>query len=99
MNTWNKRPEAQTRAQEVLQARMMVRLQTLNSDQLALILEFTEQIVACFDPDAISDFLHWRSDPKLGTVLQLAAALDDEALDQLLFHAEEYYQEEERARA
>ncbi len=99
MNTWDKKSAAQTRAQEVLQARMMVRLQTLSPDQFALILEFTEQIVACFDPDAVSDFLHWRSNPKLGTVLQLAVALDDEALDQLLFLTEEYYQAGERARA
>lgn len=78
---------------------MMVKLQTLNKDQLRLLLEFSDQIVAYFDPDAVEEFLRWRSDPKLDTILQLAAALTDDMRDQLLFKAEEYYSEEVRVSA
>jgi len=49
--------------------------------------------IACHDPDVVQTFLAWRSDPKLESILDLAAALDDDSRDQLLFSAEDLYSE------
>ena len=75
-------------------ARCIAKIKSMNEKELELLLIFADQIMACFDPDAVEDFLHWRNDPKLGSILQLAAALDDETREQLLFQAEDIYMSE-----
>jgi len=52
------------------------------------------QMVACNDPDMVRTFLAWRDDPRLESLLDLAAELDDERRDQLLFAAEDLYTEQ-----
>ncbi len=59
--------------------------------QLALVCEFIEQILACSDPDIVQTFLSWRADPRIDSILDLAASLGDEGRDQLLFAAEDLY--------
>ncbi len=73
---------------EDLRRRLGDRLATLSADELAVVLEFTEQIVVSFDPDAVSEFLSWREDPRIESILQIASSLDDASRDQLLFDAE-----------
>jgi hypothetical protein len=72
-------------------------LKVLNDAEFEAVMSFVEQIVVCYDPDAVSDFLRWRSEPRLGTILQLAASLGDEALDQRLFAAEDIYSDDRNA--
>ena len=76
---------------ESLRAECIAKIGSMNAQELELLLKFVDQIVVCFDPDAVGDFLDWRSDPKIGSLLQLAAALDEDKREQLLFVAEDYY--------
>jgi hypothetical protein len=66
-------------------------LARLDDEQLALVQTFIDQILLCHDPDVVSAFLAWRCDARIGSILDLAAALGDEGRDQLLFAAEELY--------
>ena len=66
----------------------MPRIATLSAPELSLVLEFAEQIVTRFDPETVSEFMSWRSDPKIESILQIAAALDEAGREQLLFDAE-----------
>ena len=75
-------------ASEALRHRLRERLATLSAHELAVVLEFTEQIVVNFDPDAVSEFLSWREDPRIESILQIASSLDEAGRDQLLFDAE-----------
>ncbi len=76
---------------ESLRAECIAKIKSMNPRELELLLSFADQIVACFDPDAVDDFLSWRTDPTIGSLLQLAAALDEDRREQLLFAAEDYY--------
>jgi len=67
------------------------RLEGLSDLQLALVIEFVEQILSCEDPDVVQTFLSWRADPRIDSILDLAASLGDEGRDQLLFAAEDLY--------
>ncbi len=78
-------------ADESLRAECIAKIRSMNAKELELLLSFADQVVACFDPDAVEDFLSWRTDPQIGSLLQLAAALDEERREQLLFAAEDYY--------
>lgn len=69
------------------------RLAELSDVQLALVGEFIDQILRCEDPDVVRTFLSWRTDPRIDSILDLAATLGDEARDQLLFAAEDLYSE------
>lgn len=62
---------------------------SLDADLVPLLSVFARQVLACHDPDAVRAFLRWRDDPRLESLLQIAALLDDEALDQLVFAAED----------
>ncbi len=73
---------------EELRGRLTERLATLSSNELAVVLEFAEQIVVNFDPEAVSQFLSWRDDPRIESILQIASALDEAGREQLLFDAE-----------
>lgn len=73
--------------------RLLARLDHLEEDQLRLVDRFVQQILRCHDPEVVKVFLNWRRDPRIGSVLELAADLDDEDRDQLLFFAEALYDE------
>jgi hypothetical protein len=75
----------------LVRARLTQTIATMNDTEIALVLSFADQVVACYDPDAISDFLEFRSDATLASILQLAAALDDEGREQLLYSAEDFF--------
>lgn len=62
---------------------------------LRLAARFIDQVIANEDPDAVDAFLRWRDDPRIGSLLELAAHLDDDRLDQLLFAAEDLFSEME----
>lgn len=80
-------------------AAVMRLLEGLNPQELRLVAAFSQQIIVCFDPDAVGEFLAWREDPRLSTVLQLASEMGDDALDQLVFTAEDLYAEERASRS
>ncbi|MXQ06385.1 hypothetical protein GQ651_00855 [Alphaproteobacteria bacterium GH1-50] len=79
-----------------LRARMVERVATLSTPELSLVLEFAEQIVTRFDPETVAEFMAWRSDPRIESILQIAAALDEAGRDQLLFDAEHRIEDETR---
>ncbi|EAQ26465.1 MULTISPECIES: hypothetical protein [unclassified Roseovarius] len=64
-------------------------LRNLSNARVRLVAEFIAQIAMVHDPDVVKTFLAWRSDPRLDTLLLLASELDVDALDQLLFKAED----------
>ncbi len=72
-------------------ARMKHALSHLNTAQVELVEKFVEQIVRCYDPDVVRSFLEARNDPRIESILALAADLEEEKRDQLLFAAEELY--------
>lgn len=74
------------------------RLEGLSDLQLALVCEFIEQILACSDPDVVQTFLSWRADPRIDSILDLAASLGDEGRDQLLFAAEDLFSDSRQPR-
>lgn len=71
--------------------RLQARLEFFEDDQLALVEAFVDQLMRYHDPDVVRTFLAWRSDPRLGSILELAADIGEEDRDQLLFYAEELY--------
>lgn len=73
-------------------------LDGLSDLELALVCELIEQIVACSDPDVVQTFLSWRADPRIDSILDLAASLGDDGRDQLLFAAEDLFSESQQAR-
>ena len=73
---------------EALRDRLADRALSLSEAELKLVLAFAEQIVANFDPDAITEFLALRSDPNVESILQIASTLDEASREQLLFDAE-----------
>lgn len=79
---------------EYLRNELGVKLGELDARQLDLVLQFIAQIVLCHDPDAIRDFLEWRNDPEIGSILQIASSVPPEVREQLLFAAEELYSTE-----
>lgn len=72
-------------------ARVKQALSNLNHAQVELVEKFVEQIIRCYDPDVVSSFIEARNDPRIESLLTLAADLEDEKRDQLLFAAEELY--------
>lgn len=78
-----------------LRAEISESLLRLGLPELRALSAFTDQIVMCYDPDVVNDFLQWRDDPTLGSILQLAAALSEDAREQLLFHAEDLFSGEQ----
>lgn len=72
-------------------ARVKHALSNLNVAQVELVEQFVEQIIRCYDPDVVRSFLEARNDPRIESILALAADLEDEKRDQLLFAAEDLY--------
>ena len=73
--------------------RLLSRLDHLEEEQLSLLSSFVDQIMKYHDPDVVQAFLNWRDDPRIGSVLDLAADLGDEERDQLLFFTEGLHDE------
>jgi hypothetical protein len=84
-------------------ARTLARLSELDDRRLALLQRIADQLLVCNDPDLVETFVAWRADPRIESILCLAATFDDDRLDQLLFTAEDLYAETQnrspRARA
>ncbi len=66
---------------------------SLDQGRFRLVEQFVEQILLCHDPDVVRNFMEWRDDPKISSLVEIAAELHDEKRDQLLFAAEELYDE------
>lgn len=67
------------------------RVSTLTAGEASVALGLIDQLVVCFDPDIVHDFTEWRNDARLASILQLAARLDDELRDQVLFFVEDLF--------
>ena len=78
-----KAPASQARAQ------MRARVDAMTAEELALLRVFADQIAGCYDPEVVAQFLAWRNDPRIGSLLQISAALGDDMRDELLFRAED----------
>lgn len=70
---------------------LSLKLTELDDRRLDLVRRFVEELLICHDPDIVETFLAWRSDPNLGSILELAAAVSGEMREQLLFMAEDLY--------
>ena len=53
---------------------------------------FVDEITSLGDPDVIQAFLAWRHDPRISSIVDLAMCIASDDLDQLLFAAEDFYQ-------
>ena len=78
----------------LLLGQLINKIRHMNEKEIDLLLAFAEQIIACYDPDVVDDFIRWRDDPRLSSILQLAAAMSSDMRDQLLFEAEAFYADE-----
>lgn len=67
----------------------------LDDIQFGVIEKFVSQVIRCHDPEIVRGFLEWKDDPQLGSILEIAADLDEEHRDQLLFFAEGLLQEQQ----
>lgn len=85
---WN--ADARQRVREEL----ISRINGLSLADLEVVLAFTRDVVIQHDPDVVADFREWYTDPRIGSILQLAAGLSDDLRDQLLFVAEDFYASE-----
>ncbi len=85
--------QTEARASEA-RARMRARLAAMTEHELDLLRVFADQIAACHDPEVVAQFLAWRNDPRIGSLLQIAAALGDDMRDELLFRAEDCLRQE-----
>lgn len=63
----------------------------LRPEQLAILQLFLDQVMTWHDPEVVAGFLAWRNDPRIASILEIAAALDEEEREQLLFAAEDIY--------
>ncbi len=81
-------------AQRHLREELDAQIDTLSLPEIQVLLLFARQVMAYHDPDVVGDFLAWREDPRLGSILQLAAAVSDDLREQLLFVAEDFYASE-----
>lgn len=78
----------------VLRTRLERRVRKLGETQAQIMLDFIEEVVEHHDPDVVHDFVRLRQDPRIQSVIQLAAGLSDEGCDQLLFAAEGIFADE-----
>lgn len=77
-----------------LRKKLTERVNTLNERQAGVALDLLDELVVCFDPDIIHGFTQWRKDPRLASVLQMVARLDDDQRDQVLFFIEDLFASE-----
>ena len=72
-----------------VESELIKALARMSQRRLKILLHFTRQILEVEDPQVVEAFVAWRNDPKIDTLLNIASALDEEELDQLLFFAED----------
>ena len=94
MKKWKKKIDLND-DQRVLRAHLVERVKSLTAGEVKVVLRFIDELVVCYDPDVIHDFLQWREDPRLASLLQLGARLSEDMRDQLLFHAEDLFASEQ----
>lgn len=94
MNRWKTRTDL-NEDQNLLRARLGERAKNLSGIQVEVLLKFIDELIMFHDPDVIDDFLQWREDPRLASLLQIGAKLSDDMRDQLLFHAEDLFASEQ----
>ncbi|PWR01153.1 hypothetical protein DKT77_18520 [Meridianimarinicoccus roseus] len=70
-------------------------MQSLDPARQHLARQFIVQILQCHDPDVVGTFLEWRRDPCIDSLLVIAASLEPDYRDQLLFAAEDLFSEQE----
>ena len=87
-----------TDARQEVHDELISSIDRLSFADLELVLAFTRDVVMLHDPDVVADFLQWRSDPRICSILQLAAGISDEMREQLLFVAEDFYMSEKPKR-
>lgn len=87
-------PPCRNGARDTIESAILSRLAGLDDRRRFILLQFLDQIVSHHDPDVIEDFIAWRSDPMIESLLQLAAAASAEMREQLLFTAEQLYSDE-----
>ena len=88
MQHWEKLEPAD---EKLLRKRLRARVNSLNHDEARVSLELLDHLVVSFDPDIVQDFMQWRREPRLTSLLQIAARFDDDTLDQVLFYAEDLF--------
>ncbi len=79
---------------EELKDKLFVILAGLDERRLMTVLDFVNEVVTCNDPDVVDEFVEWREDPMIGSILQIAATISRETREQLLFAAEELFSSE-----
>ena len=79
----------------LMREQLAERARTLNASEVEIMLDFLDEVVVCYDAEVVHDFIQWRKDPRLASIMQLAVSLGDEMRDQLLFQAEDIYVSEQ----
>ncbi len=87
-------PEFTRRGREELKDKLFVVLAGLDERRLCTVLDFVNEVAICNDPDVVDEFLEWRDDPMIGSILQIAATISRDMREQLLFAAEELFSSE-----
>ncbi len=72
-----------------VESELIKALARMSQRRIKILLHFTRQILEVEDPQVVEAFVAWRNDPKIDTLLDIASALAEEELDQLLFFAED----------
>lgn len=52
---------------------------------------FAKELMKSADGSTLEDFVAWRKDPRISSLVETARAIDADDLEQLLFAAEDYY--------
>ena len=94
MKQWQEKSDL-ANDQRLLRDQLADRAKVLTGSEAKMVLKFIDELVVCYDPDVIHDFLQWREDPRLASLLQLGARLSDDMRDQLLFEAEDLFASEQ----
>ena len=80
--------------EQALRKNLLERVTNLTAGEARVALDLIDQLVVCFDPDIVDDFKEWHEDPRLSSILQLVARLDDDLRDQVLFFTEDLFASE-----
>ncbi len=70
-------------------AEVLGRISSLSDAQFGIVAQFVRQVLSCHDPDVVHSFVEWRHDPIIGSILSIAADLDEDHREQLLYLAED----------
>lgn len=73
-------------------------IESLPCASVRMLHAFSKQIAGMHDLAAVEAFLEFRADPVLGSILEMAAKLDADARDQILFSLEDHADAIQRSR-